>query len=63
MNGILQDIIAPIRAERTRLEKDPAEIIRVIEAGTQKANEVVAATLSEVKSAMGINYAKNLAKS
>jgi len=62
LNGILQDIIAPIRSERTRLEKDPAEIIRAINAGTQKANEIVASTLSEVKSAMGINYAKNWSK-
>jgi tryptophanyl-tRNA synthetase len=56
LNGILQDLIAPIRAERKRLESDSAEIVRVIEEGTQKASEVVAATLSEVKSAMGINY-------
>lgn len=62
LNGILQDLIAPIRAERVRLEKDPSEIIRAVEDGTQRANEVVAKTLSEVKSAMGINYKNNWAR-
>ncbi len=61
LNGILQDFLSPVRAERERLEKDPAEIIKAIEAGTQKANEVVANTLAEVRSAMGINYRKNWA--
>ena len=59
LNGILQDILSPIREERIRLEKDPAEVVRVIEEGTQRANEVVSATLQEVKSAMGINYQSN----
>jgi tryptophanyl-tRNA synthetase len=56
LNGILQDLIAPIRAERKKLENDRMEVVRVIEEGTRKGNEVVAATLSDVKSAMGINY-------
>lgn len=62
LNGILQDLISPIREERTRLENDKAEVIKVIEAGTRKANEVVSETLQEVRSAMGINYGSNWSK-
>jgi tryptophanyl-tRNA synthetase len=57
LNGILQDFIAPIRAERERLEKDPAEVIRTIQEGTEVARAITAKTLQEVKAAMGIDYA------
>ncbi|QDR82265.1 tryptophan--tRNA ligase [Sporomusa termitida] len=56
LNGILQEVIAPIRAERKRLERDPGEVIRVVQEGTLKAKEVVRATLQEVKSVIGIDY-------
>ncbi|MHC1711382.1 MAG: tryptophan--tRNA ligase [Solidesulfovibrio sp.] len=56
LNGILQDLLAPIRAEREHLAKDPAEVIRTVNAGTQKGREVVARTLEAVKAAMGIDY-------
>jgi tryptophanyl-tRNA synthetase len=56
LNDLLQEMIAPIRAERRRLENAPDEVIRVLHEGTQKASETVAATLAEVKSAMGLNY-------
>ncbi|MEM5787368.1 MAG: tryptophan--tRNA ligase [Syntrophobacteraceae bacterium] len=62
LNGILQDLIAPIRTERNRLEQDAAEIVRVVERGTARASEVVADTLDRVKAAMGINYKRNWAK-
>ena len=52
LNGILQDVLAPIRAERERLAKDPAEVIRAVIAGTEKGREVVARTLAAVKAAM-----------
>lgn len=62
LNGILQDLISPIRTERNRIEKDLGEVIRAIEYGTEKANTVVNTTLLEVKSAMGIDYNKNWEK-
>lgn len=61
LNGVLQDVLKPIRAERERIEKDPAEVIRAVEAGTEKAREVVTKTLNEVRDAMGINYHRNWA--
>lgn len=62
LNGILQDLLAPIRAERERLAKDPAEVIRTVNAGTQKGREVVARTLEAVKAAMGIDYQRAWSK-
>lgn len=62
LNEILQDVLAPIRAERERLANDPAEVIRAVNAGTEKGREVVAATLAAVRDAMGINYQKTWAK-
>lgn len=57
LNGLLQDFLAPIRAERERLAKDPAEVIRAVRRGTDKGIETVSATMREVRSAMGIDYA------
>lgn len=62
LNDILQAVLAPIRAERERLEKDPGTVIRAVNAGTEKAREVVARTLQDVKAAMGIDYARDWAK-
>lgn len=56
LNGILQDLLAPIRAERERLAKDSVEVIRAVNVGTQKGREIVARTLEGVKAAMGIDY-------
>lgn len=55
---VLENILAPIRARREELAKDPAEIINMLEKGTEKAREKASKTLSEAKAAMGINYFK-----
>jgi len=46
----------PIRARREEFAKDPAEVLRVAEKGTEVAREVAAQTLAKVREAMGINY-------
>jgi tryptophanyl-tRNA synthetase len=46
----------PIRARREEFAKDPAEVLRVAEKGTEVAREVAARTLAQVREAMGINY-------
>jgi tryptophanyl-tRNA synthetase len=56
LNERLQEVIAPIRAERERLAKDRGEMLNVLRRGTEKAREAAAATLSEVKGALGLNY-------
>ncbi len=54
--NVLQEELGPIRARRKEWEKDIPEVYNVLKKGTEKAREVAAQTLSEVKSAMKINY-------
>ena len=54
--NVLQEELAPIRARRKEWEKDIPEVYNVLKKGTEAAREVAAQTLSEVKSAMKINY-------
>lgn len=53
---ILERELAPIRERRLEYAKDMGEVFRMLQEGSQKARTVAAKTLSEVKSAMGINY-------
>jgi tryptophanyl-tRNA synthetase len=46
----------PIRERREQFAKDPAEVLRVAERGTEVAREVAGHTLDEVRQAMGIDY-------
>ncbi|GHT79151.1 tryptophan--tRNA ligase [Actinomycetota bacterium] len=55
---VLNSEFAPIRQRRIELAKDPAYVYQVLKEGTAKANQVAAATLDEVKTAMKINYFK-----
>lgn len=56
LNNILQEELEPIRARRKEFEKDIPEIYRILKEGSDVAREIAAQTLSEVKSAMRINY-------
>ncbi|CAM4237034.1 tryptophan--tRNA ligase [Streptococcus penaeicida] len=53
---ILERELAPIRERRLEFAKDMGEVFNMLEKGSQSAQAVAAQTLSEVKSAMGINY-------
>ncbi|HEP1451258.1 tryptophanyl-tRNA synthetase II [Streptococcus pyogenes] len=53
---ILERELAPIRERRLEYAKDMGEVFHMLQEGSQKARTVAAKTLSEVKSAMGINY-------
>jgi len=53
---VLSAELEPIRKRREELAKDPAVIMDILKQGTDKAREVAAITLSEVKSIMNINY-------
>ena len=55
LNNIIQEELEPIRKRRKEYEKDIPEVYN-IRKGTEAAREVAAQTLSEVKSAMKINY-------
>ncbi|MCD8325471.1 MAG: tryptophan--tRNA ligase, partial [Lachnospiraceae bacterium] len=56
LNNVMQETLEPIRNRRKELEKDIPAVFDVLKAGTDAARETAAQTLSEVKSAMRINY-------
>ncbi len=56
LNEHLQALLAPIRARRELLAQDRAAVLAVLKDGTERARSVAAATLSEVKRALGLNY-------
>ena len=56
LNNILQEELEPIRNRRKEFEKDIPEIYRILKEGSDVARKIAAQTLSEVKTAMKINY-------
>lgn len=56
LNNIIQEELEPIRQRRREYEKDIPEIYNILKRGSETAREMAAQTLSEVKSAMRINY-------
>jgi tryptophanyl-tRNA synthetase len=59
LNERLQVLIAPIRERREAFAQDRGEVLAILRAGTMRAREIAGATLSEVKSALGLNYFEN----
>ncbi|MCL1890428.1 MAG: tryptophan--tRNA ligase [Coriobacteriia bacterium] len=53
---VLDELLAPIRARRAEYAADPAQVYQILKQGTERANEVASATLSEVRAAMKIDY-------
>ena len=49
-------LLEPIRNRRKELERDIPAVYEILKKGSDEAREVAAQTLSEVKSAMRINY-------
>ena len=56
LNNIIQEELEPIRRRRKEYEKDIPEVYNILKRGSDEARETAARTLSEVKSAMKINY-------
>mgnify|MGYP004469820341 FL=1 len=56
LNEVLQSILEPIRARRKEYEKDIPAVYDILKRGSEKAERSAAATLSDVKTAMKINY-------
>ncbi len=54
--NVMQESLEPIRQRRKKFEKDIPEIYRILKKGSEDAREIAAQTLSDVKSAMKINY-------
>ncbi|GAB3429020.1 tryptophan--tRNA ligase [Massilia solisilvae] len=56
LEGILQDLLAPIRARREEFAKDKGQVMQILKEGTAKAREVAAQTTDEVRKALGLSY-------
>ena len=56
LNEVMQETLAPIRERREELAKDIPAVWEMLRKGSMEAKEVAAATLSEVKKAMKIDY-------
>jgi tryptophanyl-tRNA synthetase len=52
----LDKVLKPIRERRAELAKDPSAVYEILRQGSERAEQVAAATLREVKNAMRINY-------
>ena len=60
LNNVIQEELEPIRQRRRENEKDIPEIYNILKRGSEIAREAAAQTLSEVKSAMRINYFEDM---
>ncbi|GAB6959421.1 tryptophan--tRNA ligase [Prevotella aurantiaca JCM 15754] len=56
LNDVLNKMLDPIRKRRQEFEQDIPEIYNILKKGSEAARETAAQTLSEVKTAMQINY-------
>jgi tryptophanyl-tRNA synthetase len=56
LNEILQAELEPIRNRRIEFEKDIDAVYKMLKDGSNKAREVAANTLREVREAIGIEY-------
>ncbi|MDU1809539.1 MAG: tryptophan--tRNA ligase, partial [Bradyrhizobium sp.] len=54
LEDVLQDVIAPIRARRTALAREPDHVLAAVRRGTERAQSVTAATLRELRAALGL---------
>ena len=56
LGKILEEELSPIRARRKEFEKDIPAVYEMLRKGCEKAREVAAQTMDEVRRAMKINY-------
>lgn len=56
LNEILQNELKPIRERREAFARDMGQVFEMLRLGSEKARQIAAHTLADVKSAMGINY-------
>ncbi|MDA3815619.1 MAG: tryptophan--tRNA ligase [Patescibacteria group bacterium] len=54
--SVLEEFLNPIRSKRESLEKNPDAVMEIIKEGTARARKKAKQTMSEVKTAMKIDY-------
>lgn len=60
LNDILQVELAPIRERRKEIASDPAAVLKMLQEHSQRARQVAASTLHDLKEVFGINYFTSL---
>lgn len=53
---VLEEILNPIRERRRQYEKDPAEVMNILHAGSRVAQEHAEKTMKQVRTAMKLDY-------
>ena len=53
---VLEGFLGPIRKRREDYAKDPGEVMRLLKEGTDRARQVTASTLAQVRKAMHLDY-------
>ena len=56
LQEVLEETLNPIRERRAQFEKNPAEVLKILEDGTKVAREKAAEVLGRLKHAMKIDY-------
>lgn len=56
LNGVIQDLLRPIRERRAEYEKHPEKVMDILFSGAHEARAVAGQTLEEVKEAMHLIY-------
>ena len=54
LEGVLRDLIGPIRERRATLARDPDYILDILRDGTARARDITAATQAELHAALGL---------
>lgn len=60
LNSIIQEELEDIRKKRAEYEKDIPMVYEILRKGSERARQIAAQTLDEVKQAMKINYFEDL---
>lgn len=60
LNSIIQEELEDIRKKRAEYEKDIPMVYEILRKGSERARQIAAQTLNEVKQAMKINYFEDL---
>lgn len=60
LNEVLQAELEPIRKRRNEYKKDIGAVYKMLKDGSDKAREITSKTLDEVRTAIGLEYFKNL---
>ena len=56
LDAVLQEMLAPIRARREEYAQDKGQVLQMLKEGTMNARAVAAATVDEVRRALGLSY-------